>query len=238
MQKIGFTGYEAKVYIAALQQGLATGYELSRRSGVPQAKVYEILSRLVSAGALQALASEPVRYAPLPPEELLRQRCAVFQTSIGILQEKLPQQAQIKAKDYVWNISGYREMLERAREVINNVQGELLLSVWPEEAGALQEALESAVGQGVRIRAMVFGDSPLAGNIKYYRHGGEQALYNLAGGRWLVVAGKREVLIGQVSDDGDSMAAWSANAGIVFVTRRYIEHELYIASRMEGRRER
>lgn len=46
LTRIGFTEYEAKVYLALLRENPATGYQLSKSSGVPRSMVYEALGRL------------------------------------------------------------------------------------------------------------------------------------------------------------------------------------------------
>ena len=44
LQQLGLTQYEAQVYAALVRQPSITGYEASRLSGVPRAKVYETLN--------------------------------------------------------------------------------------------------------------------------------------------------------------------------------------------------
>ena len=51
LAQIGFTEYEAKVYLALLALNPATGYQLSKESGVPRSMVYEALKRLHARGA-------------------------------------------------------------------------------------------------------------------------------------------------------------------------------------------
>lgn len=233
MQKIGFTGYEAKVYLALLRQNPATAYELGKLSGVPQAKVYETVARLARSGVLQALDSEPVKYVPLSPEDLLARRQRDFGASIALLRESLPQQGQVR-QEYVWNICGRAAMLTRVLEVIDRSQREVLLTVWPPEALAIRAATAAAAARGVKVRAVVYGTAELAGEI--YRHGGEAELRRRANGSWLVLtADGREAVIGQIGADGEALAVWTGNRGIVFVTRRSIEHEIYIAREMDGK---
>ncbi len=47
LQQMGLTEYEAKIYAALVKQPSITGYEASKLSGVPRAKVYETLESLV-----------------------------------------------------------------------------------------------------------------------------------------------------------------------------------------------
>ena len=51
IKAIGFGEYEARAYCALLAQSPANGYQISVHSGVPRAKVYEVLDRLVFRGA-------------------------------------------------------------------------------------------------------------------------------------------------------------------------------------------
>ena len=43
LKELGFNTYESKVYIALLKHHPATGYEVSKDSGVPQARAYDTL---------------------------------------------------------------------------------------------------------------------------------------------------------------------------------------------------
>lgn len=76
---LGFTEYEAKAYVTLLQLGSATGYQIAKESGVPRSMIYETLNKLAARGAVLTQSfAEMVRYAPVPPEELLsrmRQTC-------------------------------------------------------------------------------------------------------------------------------------------------------------------
>ena len=42
---LGFTEYEARAYVSLIKIQPATAYELSRESGIPSSKIYEIIAR-------------------------------------------------------------------------------------------------------------------------------------------------------------------------------------------------
>ena len=72
LTEIGFTEYEAKVYLALLRENPANGYQVSKKSGVPRSMVYEALGRLSTRGAvLETIEDRATLYRPLPPEMLL-----------------------------------------------------------------------------------------------------------------------------------------------------------------------
>ena len=69
---MGFTQSEAKVYLVLLRNNPATGYQLSKVSGVPRSMVYEALGRLDARGAvLKSREAKATLYRPLPPQALL-----------------------------------------------------------------------------------------------------------------------------------------------------------------------
>ncbi len=68
----GFSEYEAKVYLALLVENPATGYQVSKKAGIPRSMVYEALGRLSVRGAvLRADDQRATLYRPLPPDILL-----------------------------------------------------------------------------------------------------------------------------------------------------------------------
>lgn len=234
MQKIGFTNYEAKIYIALLQKNPATGYELSKLSGVPQAKVYENISRLTNSGTVLTIGTEPAKYVPLPPEELLKTAQASFQKSINMLGEILPGLSRGQKSDYVWNIKGYDLTMEKAAQMIGEASRELMISLWEEEALYLYNELTGAVNRGVSAKVLLYGKLKIDGINNIHYHGSEEKLKQRVGGRWITaVADGKEVLTGQVTKESDGVSIWTKNPSIVFISSRSIEHEIYISKKID-----
>jgi sugar-specific transcriptional regulator TrmB len=69
---LGFTEYEAKVYLALLHEHPATGYQVGKLAGVPRSMVYEALGRLEARGAvLKSFDEKATLYRPVSPDMLL-----------------------------------------------------------------------------------------------------------------------------------------------------------------------
>ncbi len=83
LRRAGLSRYEASVYLGLVQDRTARVAEISRRTGVPQPKVYQALESLVEKGFC-ALGSDVVnRYRPIPPG-------LAFETHLaGLKQEEL-----------------------------------------------------------------------------------------------------------------------------------------------------
>ena len=46
MENLGLTGYEIKVYLSILEGGPGIASEISKLSGVPYSKIYEVINTL------------------------------------------------------------------------------------------------------------------------------------------------------------------------------------------------
>lgn len=71
MKDYQFSEYETLVYIALLRQCNQTGYEVSKNSGVPRSKVYNILKILLKKEVIICSVTNPVLYIAQPVEKLI-----------------------------------------------------------------------------------------------------------------------------------------------------------------------
>ncbi|MBP7708510.1 hypothetical protein KA107_02400 [Candidatus Pacearchaeota archaeon] len=72
LKKIGLTGGEIKVYLALLELGSTTTWELTKKSGISGSKVYEVLERLGKKGMVSSIAKNNVKYfESSSPERIL-----------------------------------------------------------------------------------------------------------------------------------------------------------------------
>jgi sugar-specific transcriptional regulator TrmB len=227
MQKIGFTSYEAKIYLALLHRNPATGYEISKISGVPQAKVYENIQRLGNRGAVLNVGNDPVKYVPLPPEKLLKKLDAEFEKSIDTLKSKLPPLSTGSEPGYAWNIRGYYPAMEKAGQLIMEAEKEIALAVWGEDVMYLYNELSEAERRGVEMRLAVYGRKKVEGIGDVHYITGERKLLKEAGCRWItLVSDGKEALSGQLEEEGEGVVLWTANPALVYTNKRFIELEI------------
>jgi HTH-type transcriptional regulator, sugar sensing transcriptional regulator len=71
LQRLGFSQYEIQVYTEVLKNFPITGYEISKRSDVPRAMIYEVVAKLLKKGAVYTATLVPLTYVPLPAKELI-----------------------------------------------------------------------------------------------------------------------------------------------------------------------
>ncbi len=87
LRRTGLSRYESSVYLALMQDRTARVAEISRRTGVPQPKVYQALDSLVEKGFC-TLGSDAVnRYQPVAPQLALETRLTNLKKEEGSVRE-------------------------------------------------------------------------------------------------------------------------------------------------------
>ena len=235
LQTLGFSQYEAKVYLALLMQPDVTGYELAKHSGVPASKIYGTLNKLIAREMVQAIDSDPKKYIPSPPEEILSRMRGEFLETVDLLSEKLEQiytQSEVM-DEHIWNLTGRKSILRKVTDFITDARQQIFLSVWDEELEEIGSCLKKANKRGVKISIVHFGEQRL--NIgREFRHGREHQIRVERGGRRIVlVVDDQKMILGHFSEDGRSNAAWTSNKGMVLLAKDYIIHDIYSILMME-----
>lgn len=238
VKDLGLTGYEAKVYLALLDESPASGYRVAQNSGVPRSKVYEVLGGLVSRGVALVNHGEPLRYAPVSPEELISHRKRELEGALENARESLDRYVGDSAsRELIWDLAGREAILERAREMIGRAEESLLLEVWQEDAAELREPLSEAAARGVEVCVVAYGDPgyPFA---RVYHHDLVDEVTCGLGARWIVLSlDLREVVTGVLSMGAQSRAAWTSHPGLVVPTTELVKHDIYVQEMLDAHRD-
>ena len=230
LRKMQFTEYEAKAYLALLEEAPLTGYGVSLHSGVPRSKIYEVLGNMVSRGDIMMSQSETPQYTPLLPEELIAQR---KEQSTKIYEEAEKSLSQFRSekdsREYIWNVSGEDTILAKVREILKDAHDRVLMELWSEEAETLREDIRAAAKRGATIQIIAYGELEDYDFAQVFIHELSEIITDEFGGRWVVcsVDGK-EVVAGIVSIGDQSRAAWTTHPGLVMPISEVVIHDLYL----------
>lgn len=224
MTGLGFTAYESRAYIALTSSHPLTGYELAKHSGIPRSKIYECIERLERKGMVVQVAGSPQRYAPLPPDEVFSRMTHEFESSVSALTTLLTSQGNSEYVEYVYNLSGYEDIIGKAHDMITNARDSIDISIWDEEAATLGPALTAAVKRDVTVRHIAFGTGAGAAGIIFLHRSIEP---DAETGRWItVIRDREEVLTGSCAASNGDVAAWTRNRSLLYIGIKYIEHEI------------
>ncbi len=206
LRQLGWGDYEAKAYIALLRHSPATGYRVAKGSGVPVAKVYEALARLVERGAVrtqQAASSDGVQYVPVAPDEVLSGLRARYSQTLDELSHDLTAlMASATDAPESETLHGSAPVLGRANALLSNAQKSVVLALPQGWESALKLSLDGLKSRRVRLeRAAPSTENPAAPGL------------------FLLVVDGNDALIGQLGASGDEGSAQAFATRLPFLVR-------------------
>jgi len=147
LKKLGFSEYEAKVYITLVGIGKATAREIYEVSGVPRARVYDVLDKLASKGFVDVEDGEPKRFKAVEPRKVIERlkleliqaadECIIELEGFRISKQRDFSPALVIRGD--WNI------FEKIRDAIIEAKEEILIfSANPQLVLSLSNALKKS----------------------------------------------------------------------------------------------
>lgn len=169
MGRFGYTGSEARTYMALLRQHPATGYELASLGGIPRSAIYNVLKRLEQAGLVNVIPGKPKRYAPIPPNRLIAHLEMRVSEDLKSFQESIEQISQTQIDATTWTVTGYESIIAEAKTVLEDAEEIIVCSLWRHEADILSESLFKAHERNVKVITFSFTSLPqLPGQILSY----------------------------------------------------------------------
>ena len=200
---------------------------------MPRSAIYDVIKRLENFGAVNAISSKPEKYVPLSPEkfiELLENRyknqLSEFYESVSALEVEIE-------TENLWNITGYANMILKAKEMINTAKREIYLSTWDREIQELKEELQAAVDRGVKVVIFSFIKTVDIGLV--YSYGlEEEELSKVWDHKIILVRDMEELLMGEANKEFPKKVAWTTNNAIVMIAANHIILDITLYSLRMG----
>jgi predicted transcriptional regulator len=138
LKSLGFTKYEALVYVALLGMEAGTATEIHEFSRVPRASVYPVLDRLVEKNLVTVSHATPRRYSAIPPEEGIENLLSRIEEDArraqDILSEIYRQRVTVERGDQelIWSIHGEEKIASRLSDLIRGAKEKVqVITTWP-----------------------------------------------------------------------------------------------------------
>lgn len=230
LQKLGFSQYECKAYIALLKHHPSNGYEISKRSGVPRSMIYEVVGKLVDKGAVYLIPTEPVTYSPLPAKELIMRQRQQFEQSFEYLEKELSALESEREVDVIRRIDGDDLVIAEMTDMIRKADKELWLSVWEPQLPLLQAEIDGRIAEGIAVFTMLFGPKDMqAGATYHHDYMSPEVVQERMGGRLSIVArDQEEVLIASFGAGTNTWAVKTEDPALVLIAVEYIRHDIML----------
>ena len=221
----GFTKTDALVYIDLLKNGRSSGYKIAKNISLSRSTVYTSIDQLYKKGFIFLLEGESKEYEAKAPELILSQIEKKTVENIHILKDQLSQMMIQEEREFVYNITGFDNLVQKARELISQAQSEIYLntdirlSLWSEE-------LCDAVERGVRVIVFSFNrvEAPHP-KIEVYSRS-QEAESEYPSHRFMLVSDMKKTIV--FSHRHQAVGIYSNNYLLLKITAEHIHSDIYL----------
>lgn len=158
LQQFGFTQYESQVYesIITIDEPLdATA--IVKRSGVPRAKVYEVLHRLIEKGIiLESTIQKKRLYAALPIESVINKLKTDFEANIQKL--RAVKERKTLPDNRVWTLKDNQSIQALLIDLLKKANRTIFISGWADDLKTFLPQLEAQKDSGLQVTIHSIGE--------------------------------------------------------------------------------
>lgn len=229
MKKLGFSEYECKAYLSLLEEYPLNGYALSKASGIPRSRIYEVLQSLKDKNLVQEQIQEKNKiYFPIDPEIFIKHSKQTLEESISKVGKFADRLYKKKNRDNrLVVIKGRKNIVDFLKQLIENADTRIAISMWEEELTELYPEIEGAVKRGVILRGIYFGDKNRFDTLVPHRRI-ERYMAEKKERFMTIIVDRRDVISGIVSRGENSQVTWTQDEGFIEISEDYIAHDLIV----------
>lgn len=166
LQEIGLTKYQSQAYIAAVSLGTATPNDLVDASGVPQARIYDVIDDLQELGLLEVQETSGGKETKAPPpeavlEQFKERRIDSFSTQVDGIATSLDQLHghQYSTEEFVTLVNVRESALRHIRRAIEDAEWWLTMALPVDLYEEVAAEVAAAVDRGVNARLILSGEA-------------------------------------------------------------------------------
>jgi HTH-type transcriptional regulator, sugar sensing transcriptional regulator len=229
--ELGFTGLEAEVYTALVQNPPMTGYRVAQVLGKPAANVYKAIESLQAKGAVMVEEGANRVCHAVPPGELLGLLERGFRESRERAAAALAELQSVPADDRVYQLRSREQVMERCRRMLERAERVALLDAFPGPLEELRAGAEAAAARGVTVAVKAYEPTSLR-EAEVFVHPRGRDVIGRWPGQWVnVVVDGREHLLALLTRDGAGIhqAVWSESPYLSWVYHSAVAGELVLA---------
>lgn len=229
MKKLGFSEYECKAYLKLLEDFPLNGYTLSKNSGIPRSRIYEVLKNLIDKQMVFEQTEEKNKlYYPVEPDIFIKKLKTHYEdvfSNISQFAGKLYKEK--KQDDKLVVIKGRQNIINFITLLIKSAEKRIAISIWEEEIKDLTLELNNALKRGVVLRGIYFGENnpyeTLVPHRRIKRYAAEKKERYMS-----IIIDGAHTISGIVSRGEDSKVTWTQDEGFIEVSEDYIAHDLVV----------
>lgn len=230
LQKLGLNLYESKAYATLLKIGTSNAYKVSKESGIPRARIYDVLETITNRGlAMVEESSESVKiYTPVPSKVFLEKTKREWENDFEDVTNalhKLEMEAD-KRDIYVFTVKGKENIISYCRQLLREASRYVMVSMWDEMYEMLLPELEECQNGGCEVLGVCYNvQDPIEGIEIHHSGKYHDMTENL---HWFIISVDGRKLLYGYSAETDRDSFYTEDVSHIYLLEDYIMHDMVI----------
>lgn len=230
LQKLGLNLYEAKAYASLLKIGTANAYKVSKESGIPRARIYDVLETLTKRGlAMVEESSKNTKiYTPVPSKVFLEKTKKEWENDFEDVTNALVElETEANKQDvYVFTVKGKENITSFCRQLLKGARQYVMISMWNQMYELLLPELEECQSRGCKVLGMGHNLKNPVAQIEIHHDGKYHNMpENL---RWFIISADGEKLLYGYSAEMDKDAFYTEDTSHIYLLEDYMIHDMVV----------
>lgn len=230
LQKLGLNLYEAKAYVGLLKTGTSNAYKISKESGIPRARIYDILESLVKLGlAMVEESSDNTKiYTPVPSKIFLERKKTQWERDYEDVKTDLQylETEGTKQDIYVFTVKGSENITSYCKQLLDEAQHHIIISVWNPMYDLLLPDLQACKTRGCNIIGISHNiENPVDGIEKHFN----SKIHSMPdNNHWFILSIDSKKMLYGYSVETDKDAFYTEDESHIYLMEDYILHDMVI----------
>jgi len=231
--ELGLSEYEGKCYVALLTEHPARPYPLSKKTGIPTSKIYEVVGRLEARGLVFKLTGDNEGYVPKDPEKALSEWRGEYLERLEDVGTRLKSVMGGRPTYMIWNTVQNGEVVSQGRRLLSAAERTVFLIATPRLLEPWCDDLTKAGARGVAMHLISYG-KPEFEFGKLDIRVLESPIRERPQGTVLAVDRVSVLFVSADASGGRLQASWTDNPAIALMAEEYVEDKLLIERLVEN----
>ena len=215
--EFGLTRQEASIYVALLNHGEMTGYEVAKDTGISRSNVYPALTALTEKGGAYLVEGDSTKYRPVEIKQFTGNRIRELEKSAEWLENHSPKKI-IPADGYI-TIVGAKNIRNKIREMMKKTEFRLYIFAPAEIISEFEDELKRLITAEKKVVLLTQGyalDGAIVYNTKPEK------------GQLRFITDSSYVLTGELTDDEHNTCLYSGQSNLVEVMKEALRDKIIL----------
>ena len=212
----GLTRQEAQLYLLLHAEGVMSGYEAAKLSGISRSNVYPALAGLVDHGAAQLADGDVQRFVAVPVDQFCRNVRRKMEEQLQYIETEMPVYRE-SAEPFI-TIRGDRHILDQMKNLIVSADSRLYLAVENKLLDEVMPEITDARDRGLKV--VILTPAPFEQEGMTIFHTQRKP------GQVRLIVDSRQVMTGELNPSTTSTCLYSKNQTLVTLFKEAMINEI------------